>query len=104
MDGRKEQNEMSDYLYNTHPDFLANLIQAESVKNGLQFEEMLRSAAAQGEAARKDWERNFSHRMSYDEYHFIGMLNAELVMGLITEDRAIDLLKAYRKASADQST
>jgi hypothetical protein len=95
---------MSDFLYNTDPDFLRNHLKSSLPKTDLQFEEKLKSAALQGEAARRDWDRNFSHRMSYDEYHYIGMLSAELVMGMICEDRAMDLLKAYRKASADQST
>ena len=95
---------MSDFLYNTDPDFLREYLKSSLPKTDLQFEAKLKSAALQGKAARKDWERNFSHRMSYDEYHYIGILNAELVMGKIAEDRAVELLQAYRKANAEQSS
>jgi len=69
-----------------------------------RFYAALERAALREQWARKDWERHFAQRMSYDEYRYIGFLTAEVAMGRIGEDRARDDLKRYRKANDEMTT
>jgi hypothetical protein len=57
---------------------------------------LLERAALREEAARRDWQRHFAHRMSYDEYNLIGALNTEVRGGRMCGDRAQDCLAIYR--------
>jgi hypothetical protein len=46
---------------------------------------------------RSDWERHFKHRMSYDEYHYIGLLQTAVFRREIGPEYAVDALAEYRK-------
>lgn len=50
-------------------------------------------------ADRKDWERNFKDRMSFDEYKLRLELNAQVTLGYMATERAMDILRKYRSAN-----
>jgi hypothetical protein len=91
---------MSDFAYNTHPDFLQDFTRLAKSKDYVEFQQKLGDAALRLQWAKQDWSRNFSHRMSYDEYHYIAILMTQLAMNEIVFDRALDLLRKYRQENA----
>lgn len=58
----------------------------------------LQERAALGEEwAKQDWRKNFAHRISYDEYRFIGDINAQVLAGTMDPSRAQECVAAYRE-------
>jgi hypothetical protein len=68
-----------------------------------KFFEACQRAARREQTLRADWQRHFSHRMSYDEYNYINYLTLEVRNGTMGIDRARDDLKLYREHHAKGS-
>lgn len=52
---------------------------------------------------RKDWERNFKDRMSFDEYKLRLDLEVQVAFGRMAQDQAFDILKKYRATNIEDS-
>tara|TARA_R110000787_G_scaffold282003_1_gene393631 strand:- start:37 stop:321 length:285 start_codon:yes stop_codon:yes gene_type:complete len=62
-------------------------------------EEVAERAKARYQWQIKDWNKNFRHRMDFNEYHYRGKLNADVAAGHLGEDQAFDLLEKYTQSN-----